>query len=54
MKTTCLRQGQVEIGIIIFEGWEFSALGASIVGRHITGYTGPARTKLLSYLGLAT
>ncbi|WP_013627508.1 hypothetical protein [Rubinisphaera brasiliensis] len=37
--TRCERQGQVEIGIIENEGWEFAALGASVVGRNITGYT---------------
>lgn len=39
MQTHCIRQGQVEIGIIEHEGKEFSALGATIVGRHVTGYT---------------
>lgn len=39
MQTHCIREGQVEIGVIEHEGREFSALGASVVGRHITGYT---------------
>lgn len=40
MKSTrCERQGQIEIGIIEHDGREFTALGASVVGRHITGYT---------------
>jgi hypothetical protein len=39
MKTTCLRHGQVEVGVIEHEGREFSALGATVVGRHVTGYT---------------
>jgi len=39
MQTRCVRQGQVEIGIIEHEGREFSALGATVVGRHVTGYT---------------
>lgn len=39
MQTTCVRQGQIEIGIIEHEGHEFSALGATVQGRHITGYT---------------
>ena len=39
MQTRCVRQGQVEIGVIEHEGREFSALGASVVGRHVTGYT---------------
>lgn len=37
--TRCERQGQIEIGIIEHEGREFAALGASVVGRNITGYT---------------
>lgn len=37
--TRCERQGQVEIGIIEHDGREFAALGASVVGRQITGYT---------------
>ena len=39
MQTHCVRQGQVEVGIIEHEGHEFSALGATVVGRHMTGYT---------------
>jgi hypothetical protein len=39
MHTRCERQGQVEVGIIEHEGREFSALGATVVGRHVTGYT---------------
>ena len=39
MKTLCVRQGQIEVGIIEHEGREFSALGATVVGRHVTGYT---------------
>ena len=38
MQTHCVRQGQVEVGIIEHEGREFAALGASVVGRSITGY----------------
>ncbi len=37
--THCERQGQIEVGIIEHEGREYAALGASVVGRHITGYT---------------
>lgn len=37
--TRCERQGQIEIGVIEHEGREFIALGASVVGRNITGYT---------------
>ncbi|MEW4453041.1 hypothetical protein AB1L30_10225 [Bremerella sp. JC817] len=37
--TRCERQGQIEIGIIEHEGREFAAIGASVVGRSITGYT---------------
>ena len=39
MKTFCVRQGQVEVGVIEHEGHEFAAMGASVVGRHVTGYT---------------
>jgi predicted RNA-binding Zn-ribbon protein involved in translation (DUF1610 family) len=39
MQTRCERQGQVEIGIIEHEGREFAALGATVVGRSVTGYT---------------
>jgi hypothetical protein len=39
VQTTCLRQGQIEVGIIEHEGREFSALGATVQGRSITGYT---------------
>lgn len=37
--TRCERQGQIEIGVVEHEGREFAALGASVVGRQITGYT---------------
>lgn len=39
MKTYCVRQGQVEVGVIEHEGREFAALGATVVGGQITGYT---------------
>jgi len=39
MQTYCVRHGQVEVGIIEHEGREFSALGATVQGRHVTGYT---------------
>lgn len=39
MQTSCVRQGQNEVGIIEHEGREFSALGATVQGRSITGYT---------------
>ena len=39
MRTGCIRQGQIEIGVIEHEGREFSALGASVIGPSITGYT---------------
>lgn len=39
MHTSCVRQGQIEVGIIEHEGREFSALGATVQGRHVTGYT---------------
>ena len=39
MRTRCVRQGQMEIGIVEHEGRDFSALGATVVGNDITGYT---------------
>lgn len=39
MKTHCIRHGQVEVGIVEHQGREFAALGASVVGRSVTGYT---------------
>ena len=39
MNTTCVRQGQIEVGIIEHEGQKFSALGATVVGCHVSGYT---------------
>ncbi|MEX1028108.1 MAG: hypothetical protein WD049_08915, partial [Candidatus Paceibacterota bacterium] len=39
MHTHCIRNGQVEVGVIEHQGQDFSALGASVVGRHVTGYT---------------
>lgn len=39
MQTTCVRQGQVEVGIVEHEGRDFSALGASTIGLNVTGYT---------------
>ena len=37
--TRCERHGQIEIGIIEHSGREFVALGASVIGNHVTGYT---------------
>jgi hypothetical protein len=39
MQTQCIRHGQIEVGIIEHNGREFSALGATTIGRHVTGYT---------------
>jgi len=39
MQTKCVRQGQIEIGIIEHEGREYSALGATVQGRSVTAYT---------------
>lgn len=39
MNTYCIRDGQVEVGVIEHEGHEFAALGATVHQRHITGYT---------------
>ena len=33
-----------EIGVIVHEGHEFRALGASVVGTHVTGYIGKGDT----------
>lgn len=40
MRTWCERQGQVEVGCLEHEGRIFAAFGASVQGRHVTGYTG--------------
>ena len=39
MATRCERKGQIEYGILEFEGREYVALGATVVGRSVTGYT---------------
>ena len=39
MKSTCVRQGQIEVGIVEHQGQEFSAFGATVVGSDVTGYT---------------
>ena len=39
MKTSCIRHGQSEVGVIEHEGQEYSALGATVHGRSVTGYT---------------
>lgn len=39
MQTYCVREGQVEVGIVEHQGREFAALGAAVVGRSVTGYT---------------
>lgn len=39
MQASCVRSGQVEVGIISYEGNDFSAIGASVVGRSLTAYT---------------
>ena len=36
--TRSVRQGQIEIGIIEHNGFEYAALGATVVRRDITGY----------------
>jgi hypothetical protein len=36
--TRSVRQGQIEIGIIEHDGHEFTALGASVIGRSVTAY----------------
>lgn len=47
MRTWCERQGQIEIGVIEHEGHTFAALGASVVGRHVTGYTCQIRGDII-------
>lgn len=56
MQTACVRQGQIEVGIIEHEGREFSALGATVQGRHITGYTKlvDGEIRLTSWCGKTT
>jgi hypothetical protein len=56
MQTQCVRHGQNEIGIIENEGREFSAFGATTIGRHVTGYTRLVNGKiqLSSWYGKAT
>ena len=39
MQTSCVRHGQIEVGVIQHAGREWSALGATVQGRSITGYT---------------
>lgn len=39
MQTFCVQNGQIEVGVIEHEGREFTALGATVTGRQITGYT---------------
>ena len=36
--TRSVRHGQIEIGIIEHEGYEFAALGATVIRRDLTGY----------------
>jgi hypothetical protein len=38
-KSYCIRHGQTEIGVIEHRGNSFAALGASVQGKHVTGYT---------------
>lgn len=56
MQTTCVRQGQIEVGIIEHEGHKFSALGATVQGRSITAYTKSVgnRIHLTSWCGTTT
>lgn len=56
MQTACVRQGQNEVGIIEHEGREFSALGATVQGRSVTGYTKLVKgdIELTTWCGKAT
>ncbi len=53
MATRCERHGQVEYGILEHEGREFVALGATVVGRSVTGYTRmtPSGINLTTWCG---
>ncbi|QDV56238.1 hypothetical protein [Rosistilla oblonga] len=53
MQTSCVRSGQVEVGIIAHQGKEFSAIGASVVGSNLTAYTRlkHSDTQLTSWCG---
>lgn len=39
MQSFCVREGQVEVGVIEHQGRTFAAMGATVSGRAITGYT---------------
>lgn len=39
MKSRTERHGQTEVGIVTHNGREFAALGASVSGRNVSGYT---------------
>jgi hypothetical protein len=39
MQTTCERRGQLEVGIVTHNGHVYAAIGSSVSGRHVTGYT---------------
>jgi len=56
MQTVCIRQGQIEIGIIEHEGREFSAFGATVQGHSMTGYTRlvDGKIQLASWCGKTT
>jgi hypothetical protein len=36
--TRSFRNGQIEVGVIQHDGHEFTALGASVIGRSVTAY----------------
>lgn len=56
MTTRCDRDGQVEVGVVEHAGREFRALGATVVGRHVTGYTrlGTGDIHLTTWCGKTT
>lgn len=39
MLSYCFRNGQIEVGVIEHEGVECVSLGASVMGKWVTGYT---------------
>jgi hypothetical protein len=56
MRSYCIHDGQTELGMVEHEGQEFSALGATIVGDDVTGYTrcDGGRITLTTWCGTTT
>jgi len=47
MQTFCVRQGQIEVGVIEHEGREFTAMGSSVIGVDVTGYTSQKNRRIV-------